>query len=910
MFSSPQWFLLLPVFAVIGWYFRRLELWRPRRIILLSLLTLILVDPRIKRLKDGLDLWVLIDRSASAETLVDQNIDEWRRLLEKSRPSKADTLKFVDYAAEVVTQSNTETTTYPGDRNLTRTALALEDVLALADRKKRSRVLIFTDGYSTEPLTGIGEKFSAMEIPLDYRLLQAAENVDYRIARLDLPNRSQIGEPFLIEIDVVGNQDGEIPISIYRNQQKLGESMVKITQGHGSLKFTDRIAAGGSFQYQAVIAPQSDAHPGNNRFESWIEVHSGPRILLVSNYIDDPLVPILQNQGFAVQVVHDPLSLSIGQLSGCKNVIFNNVPAHEIPQDFLKALNFFVTEQGGGFLMVGGKSSFGSGGYFESPVDPLLPVSMELKSEHRKLSVAMAIVMDRSGSMAMTAAGGQTKMQLANEGAARAVELLGSQDLVTIYAVDSTAHEIVPLVNVAADRGEIINRARSIESMGGGIFVYEGLKAGWDSLKEAEVGQRHMILFTDAADSEQPGQYQSLLKDITAGGGTVSVIGLGTRSDPDAAFIEDVAKRGNGRIFFTTDPGSLPNIFAQETVTVARSTFIEENTAAKATGGWFEISSREVLWPGSLDGYNLSYLRDGDTVALKTGDEYAAPLVATGRRGIGRSAAISFPLGGEFSQQARDWPALGDFVQTTNRWLMGEQVPPGIGIRTQLNGTELTIDLLYDDKEWGDRFAASPPKIVISEGLTETPQTRELIWERISPGHYSLRTDLVEGKPIRGAVQISAQQALPFGPLVVGSSTEWAFDTDTIEELKTLSVSSKGRALVELSDAWQKPKRRDYASIQAWLLIALLAGILLDALITRTGWQMPQLSLVSRIPKRARKLRVKPAKAEQPSERLKDSVATPETAKPPEPQEEPPPEPAAPPKSARSRFARAKRRGK
>ena len=906
MFLSPQWFLLLPVFAIAGWYFRRLELWRPRRIILLLLISLILTDPQIKQLKDGLDLWVLVDRSASSAEMVDQNIEEWRRLLEKARPTKADRLKFVDYAAEVVTQTNTETSSYPGDRNLTRTALALEDVLALADRKKRSRILIFTDGYSTEPLTGIGEKLSAMEIPLDYRLLRAEETIDYRISQLNLPNRTQIGEPFLIEIDVVGNQDGEIPIAIFRNQEKLGESTVKITQGHGSLKFTDRITRGGSFQYETQISPETDAHSGNNRYESWIEVHSGPRVILVTNYIDDPLVPILQNQGFVVQVVSDPGSLNIGHLSGCKNVILNNVPAHEIPQPFLNALNFFVNEQGGGFLMVGGKSSFGSGGYYDSPIDPLLPVSMELKSEHRKLSVAMSIIMDRSGSMSMTAAGGQTKMQLANEGAARAVELLGAQDLISIYAVDSTAHEIVPLVNVEAGRAEIINRARSIESMGGGIYVYEGLKAGWDSLKEAEVGQRHMILFTDAADSEQPGQYKSLLKEVISNGGSVSVIGLGTRADSDAAFIEDVAKRGNGRMFFTTDPGSIPNIFAQETVTVARSTFIDETTKALPTGGWFEISNQDVKWPEVLDGYNLSYLRDGDTVALKSADEYTAPFIATGRRGIGRSAAVSFPLGGEFSQKARDWPALGDFVQTLNRWLMGEQVPPGIGIRTQLNGTELTIDLLYDEQSWGDRFAAVPPKIVLSEGHTESHKTRELIWERIAPEHYSLRTDLAEGIPVRGAVQISSQQALPFGPLIVGSSTEWAFDTEMIEELKTLSTSSKGQALVDLSDAWQKPTRKDYASIQAWFLAALLIGILLDALITRTGWQLPQLAIVSRVSTRVRKAKVKDESSSQ-------HVAEPEAAPRPESTatpEEPPAPPTAPAKSARSRFKRAKRRGK
>ncbi|MCP5550437.1 MAG: hypothetical protein H7A53_06060 [Akkermansiaceae bacterium] len=57
--------------------------------------------------------------------------------------------------------------------------------------------------------------------------------------------------------------------------------------------------------------------------------------------------------------------------------------------------------------------------------------------------------------------------------------------------MDSTSHEIVPLTNVGANRAEIIDRVRRIESMGGGIFVYTGLKAAWEQLRKAEIGQRH-----------------------------------------------------------------------------------------------------------------------------------------------------------------------------------------------------------------------------------------------------------------------------------------------------------------------------------------------------------------------------------------------------------------------------------
>ena len=89
--------------------------------------------------------------------------------------------------------------------------------------------------------------------------------------------------------------------------------------------------------------------------------------------------------------------------------------------------------------MLDGKYSFGSGGYFRSAVDELLPVSMELRQDHRKLAVAMAIVMDRSGSMSAGVPGTGTKMDLANTGATAAIELLGEQAKESAVAIHSGA---------------------------------------------------------------------------------------------------------------------------------------------------------------------------------------------------------------------------------------------------------------------------------------------------------------------------------------------------------------------------------------------------------------------------------------------------------------------------------------
>lgn len=894
-FVLPQFLFLLPVWLLLAWRFRSLALWRPLRMLLLVLLTLLLCDPRLIWKSGGMDLWVLLDRSRSAEDLIDAGELEWRTLLERSRPGAGHHLHVLDYASEVVPLGAGESSVYSGNRDRTRTALALREALARMDPKRHNRILVFTDGYSTEPLSEVGAKLIESRVPLDYRLVRSPEKADYRIASVDLPERVQIGEPFVVEIRLVGSPDGTVPLEIYRGGTRLFQGEVEVAAGRGRFRFSDRSAEPGGHVYRVSIHPKTDTHPGNNRSERWIEVVGGPRVLLVTSYQDDPLAPVLRAQGFEVAVVEEALSLHPGLLTGAKAVILNNVPAYSLPNDFLGALPFFVSDQGGGLLMAGGHRSFGSGGYYESAIDPLLPVSLELKSEHRKLGVAMAIIMDRSGSMAATTPSGHTKMQLANEGSARSVELLGNMDAVTVFAVDSQAHQVAPLLNVGSNRGELIHRIRRIESMGGGIFVYEGMKAGWDVLKNAPLGQRHMILFSDAADSEEPGDYVRLIEEMRAAGTTISVIGMGTRSDPDAKLLEDIATRGGGRLFFTEIAGELPNLFAQETVTVARSSFIEDITGAKSTGRWQELARRDATWLPEVDGYNLSYLREGDEVALVSTDSYAAPLVAFGRRGIGHTAAVSFPLGGPFSEKARHWAQYGDFAQTLTRWLMGDEVPTGLGVRHRLVGSQWSLDLFYESDPWESRFAANPPRIVLQSGYRDGKRS-ELVWERLAPGHYSVSTSLEEGIPVRAALQAGGT-AIPIGPVLSGSDSEWQFDDERIAELRETSRSSGGEERLDLTKAWREPPDPGEEPVRTPLLLGVLLLFLFEAFVTRTGWGLPRFSGSRFFGNRPRPGRN--AKVVRPIVPAPPGEAPPLVA--------PPPPPVPDPSSRQRRFRRAKR---
>jgi len=94
------------------------------------------------------------------------------------------------------------------------------------------------------------------------------------------------------------------------------------------------------------------------------------------------LVTLLrQAQGkFLRQGIESPETLEQGfptdkaELFRYKAIILGSVEASFFTFDQLRIISDFVSQRGGGFLMLGGKNSFGQGGYVNTPVEDMLPV--------------------------------------------------------------------------------------------------------------------------------------------------------------------------------------------------------------------------------------------------------------------------------------------------------------------------------------------------------------------------------------------------------------------------------------------------------------------------------------------------------------------------------------------------------
>src|SRR5258705_9207273 len=107
--------------------------------------------------------------------------------------------------------------------------------------------------------------------------------------------------------------------------------------------------------------------------------------------------------------------------------------------------------------------------------------------------------------------------------------------------------------------------------------------------EEATQKNRHVILFADANDSEEQEQCPELIARFRQMGITLSVVALGTEADSDAAFLKRIAEFGGGQCYFTHDPSELPRLFAQDTLTIARATFVDEPVACTALPDLFGL---------------------------------------------------------------------------------------------------------------------------------------------------------------------------------------------------------------------------------------------------------------------------------------------------------------------------------
>lgn len=856
LWTPPRWshaVLAIPVLLFLWPWIRRDGMTGVLRLCIVSLLLFALTGPVWNLGGTGVDVIVVADRSRSMPADSPARVRELIDNIESNR-RRGDRVAVVTFGSDAHVEHDLSDKTStekqylhgvePDGSDLNR---ALLTALDLVDRNRPARVLVLSDGEANgaDP-TFAARRARELGVPIDFRLFERLRVGDVAVRELSLPESVAGFEPFQFSVEIQSDRSVSGTLTMLRDGETFATRKVELLPGSNRVPFRDVVVKGGLRQYEARLAIEGDPLTENNRGEGVVRVEAGPRLLLL-NGDGQPgnLGRELQAAKIDLDVAAaDRHSLTQDSLDGYRAVIIENIPAKDLGRLKMERLAQFVEDLGGGLMLTGGKRSFGSGGYFKSPLEELLPVSMEMREEHRKTRVAIAVALDRSGSMMATVAGGKTKMELADLGTAEVARLLSPGDSMAVIAVDSAPHVVQPLTDVT-DPEVIAKKVLGIQSMGGGIFVYEALVAAGAEIAKAEQSTKHIILFSDAADSEEPGNWPALLKKFEASGVTVSVIGLGTERDVDAKLLKDIAAAGKGNILFTEDAKELPRLFTEDTMSVARSSFIEKDPMTQPDGipGAMLPNARlmgDLLdigregFPG-VDGYNLSYLKPDATVAVQSADEYSAPWSAFWYRGLGRVAAVTLEVDGQFSGPFGRWARYDDFLITHGRWLLGIDSPPDAYIDLRRAGQDAVVTVELDPHRPGKETGEVPDVMILPPGaervdplrpdLTWTgPDTLEARFRLKQTGSY--RTVLVSPakngerpKVLRGPAV-----ALPYSPEFDPRSTQTG--QHVLAELARLSG---GVVRTDVLDVFSDPPRSARTqSMLPWLFAATAILLVLE----------------------------------------------------------------------------------
>lgn len=862
IFQQAIWFLLLVPLGCVLYFWRIPSGWLTGlRALLLVLIVLAMAGPMIKLPTRSGTIVVLADRSRSMPTDSDGIQRHSIRLL-LNHIGKEDRLGIVSFAARAHpdrvpsgASGDFENFSVEVDGDASDLKTALETALSLIPVGDRGRLLILSDGRWTgeNPETMIS-RFVQRGIAVDYRILERPTVGDVAVVGLEAPDRVLPDEEFKLVGQVQLPTSQEIEYELLYNGHVAVSGRRKFERGGiENLEFMLKAGKPGAIQCELRIRGEGvDPIPENNAARKLIGVEGDRPLLVLVPRIEgkiaaSKLAEVLQNAAVKVEVSDGSgINWSLPVLSRYSGIVLENFPSGPLGTRGMELIAQWVKETGSGLMLTGGKNAYALGGYYQSPLDDILPVSMEIRKEHRKLAVAVAVLMDCSGSMGMMVPGGKIKMDLANLGAAEVLNILTPMDEVAVLTCDTGVQTILPLKQNNApqqDRRRILN----VGPGGGGIFVYTGLLATTKMLAQAQADTKHVILFTDADDTEQPGDYVNLLENCKKAGMTCSVIALGTEAGVTAGLCKDIARVGGGNIYFTELANDLPRLFAQDTFTISRSTFLEEPTPFHFTGGMLTLSSMPFVNPPKLGGYNLCYIKPTALPAAITDDEYKAPVIAYWQAGLGRVLCYTGQVDGPFTGSMVDWEQYNSMLASLGRWTAGrlEDLPGGMMLSQSLDDGSCQIRLHLDPEQAEATRAVletTPMLTILKQQPGIGVMTEKIPLQWIEPELLGATVPLNGSETIQATLLLTeGTQTKPFQlpPICLPYSPE--FRPPSLgkgpETLRRLAAATEGVERINLPGIWKEiPKVPRYFDLSTWLIYVAMACLLLEIFQRRTGW--------------------------------------------------------------------------
>ena len=386
---------------------------------------------------------------------------------------------------------------------------------------KAPRVVLLSDGNETRGDALATAKRLARRGVRIYTMAYTAETrPEVLLEDLAVPAEVDSGQSFAITAVAHATQGTPARFTLYREGFRVDERELSLAPGATTLAFEETQPRDGLTRYELHVQAAQDYFADNNTAAGIVAVTGEPRVLLLEGVEREarPLARTLEAEGVRVDI-RDGRGMpgSLDELAAFDAVLLSDVPATDLSVRQMELLRTYVADLGGGLIMLGGDESFGMGGYYRTALDEILPVRMRAEKKTDMPSLALMLVIDRSGSMQ------GEKIELAKEAAIAALEVLGDRDYVGVIAFDSEPHWAVDLQS-ASQRGGIASLIEMIQA-GGGTNMHPPMAEAHYALARTHAALKHAVVLTDG--HSMPGDFVGVTDAMAADQITVSTVAVG-----------------------------------------------------------------------------------------------------------------------------------------------------------------------------------------------------------------------------------------------------------------------------------------------------------------------------------------------------------------------------------------------
>ncbi len=608
--------------------------------------------------------------------------------------------------------------------------------LALLPNDMQRRLILISDGnQNLDEVRNAAQVAAVHGVQIDVLPIEGKQGPEVSVGAVNVANNVREGEQFDLVVSVNSNYAGKGKLQILQEGKVLSEEPVNFVEGFNQYRQAVKAEKAGMAGYSARIISDRDTVSQNNAANALIFVKDKPKALLVEGHPEQNEAANLQEAlkagGVDVTTIPADKFPAAATLINYDSVILQNVPASDLAKTDMETLSVYVHDLGRGLVVIGGEESYGLGGYFRTPIEELLPVSLQLPSRLEIPRVGLVLVVDRSGSMSEgistpgSGVRGISKMEVAKDATYLAATQLANNDLLGIVTFDTQAQWAVKFGQVSAvpDLKNTVSRIQP----GGGTSIYSGLLMGIQGLKDAKAQVKHIILLTDGQDRDGS-QFGALVAEANKANISISTVGFGW--DVNQNFLRSLANQGGGQYYFADDPSNLPKIFLKESRIAARSYITEETFTPIQRAASPILKGISEVPP--LYGYIGTKPKPSATTVLTSGR--SDPILAHWQYGLGRVVAWTSDAKPRWAKDWMAWEGFGRFWSQAVRWTVPENEAGGLEVRATAAGDRVLVqaDAISADQRYLNGLDTSVTVVPVRPDGTK----KEVVLKQTAPGHY------------------------------------------------------------------------------------------------------------------------------------------------------------------------------